>query len=233
MNDNYVTVRDLVDEFRKGLGDTTQEIPDFEIISYLNRSLREVAREKGLDKLFMHQSTFEMASINTDGTPSASWTLEKSPGGIIDIKDIRFLNTNGSKVTQLCPKYMDYKVFRSHYPVPEALSAGGNPKYFTFLQIGGKTRVMFSCPIDKPYVLDMVYSRFHPRARSMDDVIMVPYDYLDIVQCLMEIYYLFESADAATARAKWEDYDKLVAEARELLASQFTASGPRMIRGAF
>ena len=230
---NYVTVKDLITEFRKGLGDTTQEIPDAEIISYMNRSLREVAREKGLDKLFMHQDTFELASINTDGTPSAAWVLDKSPGGIIDIKDIRFLNTNGSKVRQLCPKYMDYKVFRSRYPVPEALSAGGNPKYFTFLQLGGKTRVMFSCPIDMPYVLDMVYSRFHPRVKSMDDVIQVSYDYMDIVQTLMEIYYLFESADAATARAKYEDFDKMAAEVRELMASQFTAAGTRFIRGAF
>lgn len=64
-------VKDFIDEMRSRLGDTSQSITSAYIISYLNTMLRRTARAEGLEKLFQHRDTFELASINTDGTAAA------------------------------------------------------------------------------------------------------------------------------------------------------------------
>lgn len=232
MDSGYITVKDFIAEWRANLGDTTQEVPQHEILAFLNKALRRLLREKGVDKLNRRQDTFEMASVNSDGTPSASWILNQGPSMIINLEDVVFLNTNGAKVKRLCPRYMPIMEFRQKFPVPEANSAGGNPSHFTFFQVGGKTKLIFSCPIDMPYIMDIIYTAFHKRIKSVNDVIEIPYDYLDIVTEAVTIFYNMEAADAATARALYEDYDKLVAEARELLAQQHTAAGNRIVKGA-
>jgi hypothetical protein len=233
MENGFLTAKDFIADWRQNIGDTTKEVPEAEIFAFIRKGLRRIAREKGLDKLFQNQDTFELASINTDGTPAATWTLNKGLNSIIDIKDVNFLDTNGQKVKVLCPKYMPYGKFRKKFPVPEANRAGGNPSAFTLLQIQGKTRLIFSCPIDRPYVLDMVYTAFPPMVRRPDDLIHIPYDYLDLLTELVTIFYNLESADGATARALYEDYDKMVPEIREMLAQQDTAVGYRVIGGAY
>lgn len=227
----YSTVADFIEEFRDTIGDTTREIPAAHIISTLNIALRRLAREKGLDKLFRFQDSFDLASMNVDGSSAASWTIDMG-SMVIDIESLLVLDSSNCS---MCPEdmcYLPYSAFRKTHPFPEA-AAPGSPSTFTLNQIGGKTKIIFNRPISRPHAVDMFYTAFHPRIRREEDIIRIPYGYLDIITEAVKIFYFMESADFASARALYEDYDKLTSEARELLAQQHSGLGYRKIRRSF
>ena len=232
MND-YQTVKEFIDEFRGRVGDTDCDIPTNSIIAYLNTALRRLAREKGLDKLFRFQDTIELASINNNGMPSAAWNLKlKGMGAIIDIISLRVLDKSSCAIFDVNPCYLPYKEFYECNAMPEQNDAGA-PTHFTLQNIQGQTRILFDRPIDGPYAIDMFYSAFHPRIKTVNETVMIPYGYSDILTEAVIIFYNMEAADFASARALYEDYDKLVAEARELLAKQPTGTPFRLLRGSF
>ena len=120
--------------------------------------------------------------------------------------------------------------FRREYPFPEdndCLTA------FTLNEFGGDTKLIFNAPIEGHVVVDMVYTAFHPRITSDKELVRVPYAYLDIVTEGVKIQMNIESADMATARSLYEDWDFLVAEARERLHRQKTTLGLRQVKGSF
>ena len=120
--------------------------------------------------------------------------------------------------------------FRREYPFPEdndCLTA------FTLNEFGGDTKLIFNAPIEGHIVVDMVYTAFHPRITSDKELVRVPYAYLDIVMEGVKIQMNIESADMATARSLYEDWDFLVAEARERLHRQKTTLGLRQVKGSF
>lgn len=235
---NYLTVSEFIDEFRKGVGDSTCEIPAKSIIGWLNTALRRLARSQGLDVLFRYQDTFELAKTNKDGSKSTSWFLrgmeaegENSRlGTIIDIESLLILEADDCNILhkELC--YLPFMYFRREYPFPEngeCLSA------FTLNEFGGDTKLIFNAPIEGHTAIDMVYTAFHPRITSTEQLVRVPYAYADILIECVKILMHEESADMATARALYEDWDYLVAEARERLHKQKTTLGPRMVRSSF
>lgn len=233
MTGQFLTVAEFIEEFRRAIGDTTCEVPETSIIAWLNTALRRFARSRGLDKLFRYQDTFELSPMNKDGSKSASWFL-KSPdvqlGTIINIESLMLLDVNSSKVfaKDLC--YMPMERFRREYPFPEQ---GDCLSHFTTTMFNGDTKITFNAPVDGHYAIDMIYTAFHPRVSKANDIIKIPYSYLDIVLEGVKILQSQESADYATARALYEDWDFLVAEARELLAMQHTAYGLRYMRASF
>lgn len=239
---NYQTVEEFIDEFRDRVGDSTCDIPIQYIMNWLNTALRRLARARGLDKLFRYQDTFELARINEDGSAAASWTLKGIPadtgkdaprlGMIIDIKSLLILSTRDCHVGAARMCYVPFDWFRREHPFPEGQTPG-QPCVFTLNQMGGETKIIFDRPITKPYAIDMVYSAFHPRVSKLTDLVRVPYSFSDIVQEAVYILYSQESADFATARSLYEDWDFLVSEARELLAKQPDSFGPRQLRGSF
>lgn len=227
----FSTVADFIEEFRDNIGDTTREIPASHIIATLNVSLRRLAREKGLDKLFRFQDAFELASMNIDGSSAASWNVNLD-GMVIDIESLLVLDSSNCS---MCPEdmcYLAYPSFRKAHPFPESAQPG-TPSVFTLNQIAGKTKIIFDRPISRPHSIDMLYTAFHPRIKREEDIIRIPYGYLDIITEATKIFYFMESADFASARALYEDYDKLVSEARELLAQQHGSLPYRRIRGSW
>lgn len=237
---NYLTVSEFVDEFRKAVGDSTCEIPVKNIISWLNTALRRLAREKGLDVLFRYQDTFELANMNKDGSKSASWFLRgfktddsaDSPriGTIIDIESMLILEADDCRIHHKEMCYIPFQWFRREYPFPED---GNCPRAFTLNEFGGDTKLTFNAPIEGHVVVDIVYFAYHPRITSTEELIRVPYAYADILLECVKILMNEESADMATARSLYEDWDYLTSQARERLHQQKATLGLRQVRGSF
>lgn len=188
---------------------------------------------RGLDKLFKFQDTFELASINANGSKAAAWKLNSNQiGTIIDIYSLLVFDSSDCDMAPKGLTYLPYESFRAHYPFPEK-NEPGDPCYFTINQISGDTKIIFDRPIDRPHMIDALYSAFHPRLEKLEELVRIPYGYNDMVLEAVVIFYHMESADFATARALYEDYDKLTAEARELLAKQPDSLGYRKAKGAW
>ena len=234
----YDTVEDFIKEFRRRIGDTTCQTPVANIMSWINTALRRLARSKGLDKLFTYHDTFELARLNEDGTPAASWRLQGLEdsgyklGMIIDIKSIMLVDTSGCCMEGIHPCYMPLDWFRREHPFPEK-ECPGIPCSFTLNQMGGVTQIIFDRPLDHPVSLDMIYSAFPPRIEQLTDLIRVPYAYSDILMEAVLILYNQEAQDYSFARANYEDWDYMVAEAREMLARQHSGLTPRVMRASF
>lgn len=231
-NSNYITVEELQREFRRIVGDQTCEIPTESFIAWLNVVLRRLPRAKGLDVLFRYQDTFELAPIRTDGAPATSWTLkgfkEGTIGTIIDIESMLILEADDCNITSKKLCFMPFKMFREKYPAPtDCLSA------FTINDFGGSTKLIFNAPLQGHTVIDMVYTAFHPRVKSVKDLVRIPYAYQDILIEGLKIAQSEEAADFATARALWENWDYFVAETRELLHKQKSTLPLRQLRGSF
>lgn len=240
MTGNYLTMSEFADEFRKAIGDTTCEVPIKSIINWTNTALRRLAREKGLDVLFRYQDTFELANMNKDGSKSASWFLRgfKVDGGadsprigtIIDVESLLVLEADDCRIRhkELC--YLPFAYFRREYPFPEdrdCLTA------FTITEFGGDTKLTFNAPVEGHIAIDLIYTAFHPRITSPDELVRIPYAYDDILMECVKILMHEESADMATARSLYEDWDYLVAQARERLHQQKAGFGLRQVRGSF
>lgn len=234
----YDTVEEFIAEFRRRVGDSTCQVPASNIISWMNTALRRLARSKGLDKLFTYHDTFELARINQDGTPAASWKLKgledsgEELGMIIDIKSILVLDHTGCCMDNVHVCYIPLDWFRKEHPFPEKECAG-LPCSFTINQIGGITTITFDKPIARPLTLDLIYTAFPPRLKKATDYVRVPYAYSDILMEAVIILFNQESQDYAFARANYEDWDFMVAEAREMLAKQPSGFPPRVMRGSF
>lgn len=234
----YETVEDFITEFRRRVGDSTCQIPAKSIISWINTALRRLARSRGLDKLFTYHDTFELARLDADGTPAASWLLKgledsgTKLGMIIDIKSMLVLDGTGCCMADYHPCYMPLTWFRKEHPFPER-ECPGIPCSFTINQIGGATQILFDRPISKPLQLDLIYTAFPPRVATISDLVRVPYAYADILMEAVLLLYNQEASDYSFARANYEDWDFMVAEAREMLAKQPTGFPPRQIRGSF
>ena len=237
---NYLTVAELTDEFRKAVGDATCEIPVKSIISWLNTALRRLAREKGLDVLFRYQDTFELANTNKDGSKSTSWFLRgfktddsaDSPriGTIIDIESLLILEADDCRINHKCLCYLPFDWFRREYPFPED---GECLTAFTVNEFGGDTKLIFNAPAEGHIAVDLCYTAFHPRVTSPDELVRIPYAYCDILIECIKILMHEESADMATARSLYEDWDYLVAQARERLHQQKKGFPMRVVRGSF
>lgn len=234
----YDTVEDFIKEFRRRIGDSTCQTPVASILSWINTALRRLARSKGLDKLFTYHDTFELARLNEDGTPAASWKLKGLEdsgfqlGMIIDIKSIMLVDTTGCCMEGHHPCYMPLDWFRREHPFPEK-ECPGIPCSFTINQIGGVTQIIFDRPLSRPVSLDMIYSAFPPRVSALTDLIRVPYAYADILMEAVILLFNQEAQDYSFARSNYEDWDYMVAEAREMLAAQHSGVGLRTIRGSF
>lgn len=241
MTGNFQTVGEFIDEFRNHLGDSTCSISSESIISWMNTALRRLARARGCDKLFRFQDTFQLAPMNADGSAAASWFLRgvttdgksDSPriGTIINIESIKFLtNDKCDMIKDIC--YMPLRDFDREYPMPE-LEERGCPNVFTLNQFGGDTKLIFNAPIDKSYKVSMTYTAFHPRLSKETDLLRIPYSYSDILMECVKILQAEESADFATARALYEDWDYLISELRESLAMQYDGTRLRQIKASF
>lgn len=234
----YDTAEEFIKEFRRRIGDSTCEVPVANILSWLNTALRRLARSKGLDKLFTYHDTFELARLDADGTPAASWKLkgletdDVQLGMIIDIKSIMLLDTSGCCMEGYHPCYMPIEWFRKEHPFPEK-ECPGIPCSFTINQLGGVTQITFDKPIPRPLSLDLLYSAFPPRIKNLSDLVRVPYAYSDILMEAVIILFNQEAQDYSFARANYEDWDFFVAEAREMLARQHSGLPLRYIRGSF
>lgn len=233
MND-FETVEEFIAEFRNRIGDSTCQTPVKNIISWINTAMRRLARSKGLDKLFTYHDTFELARLDEDGTPAASWALKGDTplGMIIDIKSLLVLDHTGCCMENVTPCYMPLEWFRREHPFPER-EAAGNPCSFTINQMGGVTQITFDRPIAHPLILDMIYSAFPPRVEALDDYVRIPWAYNDILMEAVIILFNQEAQDYAFARANYEDWDYFVAEAREMLAKQPSGMPLRRVRGSF
>lgn len=225
-------VDDFIQTFRERIGDSSRSVPASYIMSYLNTALRRLARTEGVEKLFERRDTFDLAAINKDGTPSAAWDLGKI-GKIIDIPRLRILKAAASQICELKPKYMETDNFYDQCPIPEQKTPG-DPQYYTMEQIGTKiNRLLFNRPPCDLVSLDIWYSAFHPRITSIEDEILIAYEYCDILEEYVIILHKIETTDQSTARALWEDLDVIVADLVEVLAKRKKGLPYRRIRRSF
>ena len=151
---------------------------------------------------------------------------------IIDIKSIMLVDTSGCCMEGMHPCYMPLDWFRKEHPFPEK-ECPGMPCSFTINQMGGVTQITFDRPLSHPVSLDMIYSAFPPKVTALSDLIRAPYAYADILMEAVIILMNQEAQDYSFARANYEDWDFLVAEAREMLARQHSGLTPRVMRGSF
>lgn len=219
------TVEQFFADVRHRLGDTTKSIPTGSLISFTNTALRRMPRQRGLEKLYERKDTWELAYLNEDGTPSASWDLGNI-GQIIDVTNLRVLKTVNGEVCQIKPRFMPYNEFTDQFVLPEQ-NTPGDPKYYTYEQLGSVTRLLFNRPPDDLIVLDIKYNAYFPRITSIKDEIMLSYDYADLLEEFVIILQKEEATDFSQARAMWENYDLMTAETVELLARNNTATGYR------
>lgn len=226
-NKEEYLVKDFVQDFRNRIGDTSKSVPLPFIISFINTALRRMPRVRGLEKLYERVDTWELAYLNKDGTPSASWDLGKV-GKIKDITTFRVLSTINGKVCDVAPSYMDYADFKASFVMPEAREPG-LPSYYTIEQIGSITRLVFDRPPKDLTVLDMKYSATFPRVTNQQDPILLAWEYSDLLEEYVIILHKIETTDQSTARALYEDLDLLTTEAVEELARRKTSTGYRRV----
>lgn len=224
-------VRDFITEMRSRLGDTSASIPAMWIVSYLNTMLRRTARAEGLERLFERRDTFELATVNKDGTASAAWDLGNI-GKIIDIRKMRVLKVNEGGVVELRPVFVEYDEFFDYSVLPEQQTPG-DPNVFTIEQIGPSNRLLFDRPPQNLVAIDMLYSAFHERILTPDGKIYLDYNYLDYILDGVIILHKIETTDMSTARALYEDLDALLVDMKEQLARRKTALGYRRVKRSF
>lgn len=229
--ENNITVQDFADDVRSRLNDTSGTFTDNQIKSYLNTALRRVGRSDGIDKLYQHHDTFELSTVNADGTPSAKWDLGKI-GTIIDIEKLRILKTSESGVKMVSPSYVDDNDFYDRVTLPEQ-NMPGDPEIYTVNQIGTNNKLVFNRPPKDAMAIDIKYSAFHPRITEMTDLIQINWNYLDIFVDIVLIIHKIETTDQSTARALWEDVDLMIVELKELLAKRKKALPFRRIQRSF
>lgn len=230
-NSTPYLVSDFIQEFRDRIGDTSKSVPASYVIAYLNTALRRLSRQDGLERLLDRHDTWELASINADGTPSASWDLG-NVGTIIDIRKIRFLKAGDGQITEVKPGYKDIDDFFDCAPLPEQQPCG-NPNWYTIEQLGSINRLAFNRPPKELIVVDMLYSAFHPRITAITDPINIAWAYADALTEYVIILHKIETTDESTARALWEDLDVITADLKELLAKRKVATGYRRIARSF
>lgn len=230
MDANY-TVKEFIQTFRHRIGDTTQSVPSSYVISYLNTALRRIARTPRLDKLLEHRDTFQLAAINEDGTPSASWSLG-SIGEIIDITRFQLLGTSNSRPCDVRPKFSEVDDFFRDYPVPE-LNEPGHPSVYTIEQIATHNQLLLNRPPKDLTTAVLKYTAFHPRIRTEEDVIQISWSYMDIIEEAVIILHKIETTDMATGRALYEDLDLFLADAADTLHKRKTALPYRRMLRSF
>lgn len=224
-------VSDFIQEFRDRIGDSSKSVPASYIISYLNTALRRIPRQDGLERLLDRHDTWELASINADGSPSASWDLGNI-GTIIDIRKIRFLKANDGKICEVHPRYKDIGDFFDCAPIPEQQPCG-DPSAYTIEQLGSINRLAFNRPPKDLIVVDTIYNAFHPRITSPTDEIRIAWAYADAFMEYVIILHKIETTDQSTARALLEDLDVITADLKELLAKRKVATGYRRVARSF
>lgn len=230
-NPNETTTKEFIQSFRDRIGDTSKSVPASYIISYLNTALRRLAKQDGLERLYEHRDTFQLAAINKDGTPSAAWDLGKI-GTIIDIRKMRILQTNNSEICELKPRFVEYEDFFDRCALPERATPG-KPCYYTIEQIATINRLLLDRPPKDLVTIDLYYSAFHPKITSEIDIIQINWNYLDIFEEYCLILHKIETTDMATGRALTEDLDVITADAKELLAKRKGALPYRRIGTSF
>lgn len=224
-------VKDFIKEFRDRMGDTSSSIPEPYIVSYVNTALRRLARTDGLEKLFNRHDTFELSTINADGTAAASWDLGRI-GQLLDIPNIKMLCASGGKVHKVDPTFKEFDEFFQMCSLPEQ-NTPGDPNYYTVEQLGSTNKLVFNRPPSSLVALDMVYSAFHPRILNSAGTIEINYAYCDILTEYCIILHKIESTDMATARALYEDLDVLTTDLKELLAKRKSGLPYRRVRRSF
>lgn len=240
MNNQYMTFQQYVDFFRAEVGDTDCDISADSIAKWLNRALMEVCQAKGLDKLFKYHETYELASINNDGTNAAAFYLDGGPdysveiGTILDVYNVQLIDTQACTPCPWNLCYMEPEDFYALYPFPEA-RIGCAPCHFTIDYINNKYKIIFSAPIPPKMTLDIIYSATHPLITGDDpnQLIRVPKGFMNLYDTIVQIYYYEKASDFATARALREDSDLDLVNARELLAKRKRGLPARRMRGAF
>lgn len=236
---DYIDVRTFIKEFRSAVGDATSDIPTSAIITYLRLSLNYLSREKGLHRLFEYEDTFELLRMKEDGDYGNSWVLNTSNsangssnlGYILDIAKIHILDNSGRpRPTDM--RYIPYRWFIKEYPQAQ-FAKSGTPSAFTLRTTQGRTRIIFNCPISRPYAIDMLYSAAHPRITKESDLIRIPYLFMDLLIDMVSKFYYKEASDFSFARSTQEDIDYTVSQIREMLHQQPSGLEPRRVRRSF
>lgn len=229
MNQNreIYLVEDFVQDVRNRIGDTSRSVPMSQWITFINTALRRILKQDGLERLAERRDTWELAYLNKDGTPSASWDLGKV-GKILDIDSFRVLKTVNGEVCDITPTYMEYPDFKAKVPMPEA-NKPGDPDFYTLEQIASITRLVFNRPPKDLVVLDMKYSATFPRITNQKDEILLAWEYTDLLEEAVIILQKAEATDNATARAMWEDFDVFAADLVQQLAKRKSSTGYRRI----
>ena len=232
------TVKEFINDARVRVGDTSCEISDREWIGYLNTALRRLAKEEDLWKLFEKRKTYGLAGVNTDGTNAASWSLDGNAldcgksGGVIEITSLRILKQGSGCMVQITPCYTEYNDFFACNPIPED-NEPGDPCQYTVEEVGGSTKFLFDRPPKDPISIDITYSTFHPKITKTTDIIEIPYGYLDILEEYVIILYKMEADKFDQSRALYEDLDKVIDDARQLLLRSKRFKGYRRVRRSF
>jgi len=231
-----VKISNLIDDFRSLTGDATCNTEDCYLITILNLSLQEMARERGLEKLFETKATVDLATIDkTSGVPTAAWELSEL-GTLMDIREMKILRLNGESC-QIPINYMQPETFWDTYPFPER-SECGVPTCFTIEQIGVCHRLVFNCPPCDLFSVDLTYSTYPGRIECTDETlesgtINFPAEFSSLLLKIMSIKEKQEATSFDHAQIYYNEYDFEVQKAIEFLSRNPSATNYRKVSRSF
>lgn len=217
----------ILDDIRIQISDVGEMYDDEFLVSAINSSLKQLARKKGLRRLFKVQYQAQLATINADGKPAARWDL--SDIHLVGKERLNFISEDDCYTDlQLC--YKTPKEFHRCYRMPE-LQQPGTPCFYTIEHIGDTSTIIFDRPPVHPVSMDAVFYVVPPRIKPGDEFVAIPEMYSDLLVEMVKIYINAEQTDMATANARWENLDQEIYETAQQLALQHMMDMPLIVRG--
>ena len=129
---------DIIDNVRKQISDVGEMYDEDFFISVINSALPQLARKKGLRRMFKLRYQAQLATVNADGKPAARWDIEGIT--VVGKERLNFaVETDCYKDLGVC--YKSPSSFFSCYRFPE-LECPGDPCSYTIETINGVSTII-------------------------------------------------------------------------------------------
>ncbi len=209
---------DVIAEYRRRRGDTTDSITSEFIIDAFNWGARELARAPGIgDRILLWQMTKSLAPRSKDGSPARRWDLTDY-SQTDTIQDITMLNIWRSTTTK--PEqmrdltFLDPDEFYSEYPKFMPYTPG-IPKAMTFDSDGDTAWLALDRPSSIPLFVDYRFVAGPKPVKKPSDIVKIPSVAYNTILDFLDIYYFMEGMDYALTDPTWSNIDKAMAEIRQ------------------
>lgn len=219
------TVKQLHDDFKLFIGDSTSDIPIEFFIQALNWACREIPRIPGLQRAFSRHYTFNLMAKN-----AIRWDLTGE--SFRKLNDIIYLNVYTSTGGEPCLLTLCEREpidFYRRNGLVEAKKAG-IPCEYTLEREGDATYFILDRPSNVPLILDYIACGYPKEAASAEDEIDISATIQNLIFSAIQNVYYHEAADFGFAQDITNYFDnKMVPEAMQELNRVFHSEAPRIL----